>query len=85
MMSIQVLYGNDDLMMLYIRLDMCDTSAIPKAKKVINACNRAIKKKDCTENTKREILTFRDDLIKKVKELEDYDDLPRSLPFRCYR
>ena len=78
-MSIQVLYGNDDLSMLYIRLDMCDTSAIPKAKKVINACNQVIKKKNYSEDTKREILTFRDELIKKIKELEDYDDLSNQI------
>ena len=69
-MSIQVLYGNDELSMLYIRLDMCDSSAIPEAKKVIKACDRAAKKKDCTEDAKREILAFRDELTKKVKELE---------------
>ena len=68
-MSVQVLNGNCDLAMLYIRLDMCDTSAIPEAKKVIKACDRTIKKKNCTEDMKREILAFRDDLTKKVKEL----------------
>ena len=74
-MSIQVLYGNDDLTMLYIRLDMYDMSVIPEAKRVIKACDRAVKKKNCSEDKKREILTFRDELIMKIKELEDYDDL----------
>lgn len=69
-MSIQVLSGNCDLGMLYIRLDMCDYSAIPEAKKVIKACDRAVKKQGCTEEAKREILAFRDELTEKVKELE---------------
>lgn len=54
---------------IYIRLDMCDRSAIPDGKRIIFAINRALRRKSTTDEAKEGLRVFRDELKQKIKEL----------------
>ena len=54
---------------IFIRLDMHDRSAIPAGKRIIDAINRAVRRKSTPDEAKEGLRALRDELKQKIKEL----------------
>lgn len=61
---------SDYILFVRIRLDMCDDSAMPEAKRIIALINRALRRKSVPDYKKEALRALREDLKQKIKEIQ---------------